>query len=99
MFIDKVRIHVKAGNGGNGCISFRREKGVPRGGPNGGDGGSGGSVMAQAVEHLNTLVEQYYTQHYKAEKGEHGQGKNMHGADGVGVVIRIPPGTIITDSP
>jgi GTP-binding protein len=98
MFIDKVRIHVKAGNGGNGCISFRREKGVPRGGPNGGDGGSGGSVIAQAVEHLNTLVEQYYTQHYKAEKGEHGQGKNMHGADGAGVVIRIPPGTIITDS-
>lgn len=98
MFIDRVKIHVKAGNGGNGCISFRREKGVPKGGPNGGDGGNGGSVIAMAVEHLNTLVEQYYTQHYKAENGEHGQGKNMHGADGKDIIIRIPPGTIITDS-
>jgi len=98
MFVDQVKIHVKAGNGGNGCISFRREKSVPRGGPNGGDGGKGGDVIAQAVEHLNTLVEQYYTQHYNAKNGEHGKGKNMHGADGEDMIIRVPPGTIITDA-
>lgn len=98
MFVDQVKIHVKAGNGGNGCISFRREKSVPRGGPNGGDGGKGGDVIAQAVEHLNTLVEQYYTQHYTAKNGEHGKGKNMHGADGEDMIIRVPPGTVITDA-
>jgi GTP-binding protein len=98
MFVDKVKIHVKAGNGGNGCIGFRREKNVPRGGPNGGDGGKGGNVVTQAIEHLNTLVEQYFTQHYKADNGEHGQGKDMHGADGADVIIRVPPGTIIKDA-
>ncbi|MGB9597243.1 MAG: GTPase ObgE [Candidatus Poribacteria bacterium] len=98
MFVDQVKIRVKAGKGGNGCISFRREKSVPRGGPNGGDGGKGGDVIVQAVDHLNTLVEQYYTQHYTAENGEHGKGKNMHGADGADVIVRVPPGTIITDA-
>ena len=98
MFVDKVKIHVKAGKGGNGCISFRREKGVPKGGPNGGDGGNGGNVVAQAIEHLNTLVDQYYTQYYKAGNGVHGKGKNMHGADGADAIIRIPPGTIIHDA-
>jgi len=98
MFIDKVKIHIKAGNGGNGCVSFRREKSVPMGGPNGGDGGKGGNIVVQAIEHLNTLVEQYYTQHYKAENGGHGQGKHMHGADGPDVIIRVPPGTIISDA-
>jgi len=98
MFVDKVKIHVKAGNGGNGCMSFRREKNVPRGGPNGGDGGKGGNVVIQAIEHLNTLVEQYFTQHYKADNGEHGQGKDMHGSDGADVIIRVPPGTIIKDA-
>jgi len=98
MFIDKVRIRIKAGNGGNGCIAFRREKGVPMGGPNGGDGGNGGDVIVIVVEHLNTLVEQYYTQHYKAENGLNGQGKYMHGADGNDTIIRVPPGTIIRDT-
>lgn len=98
MFVDQVKIRVKAGKGGNGCISFRREKSVPRGGPNGGDGGKGGDVIIQAIDHLNTLVEQYYTQHYTAENGEHGKGKNMHGADGADVIIRVPPGTMITDA-
>ena len=98
MFVDRVRIYVKAGNGGNGSISFRREKGVPFGGPNGGDGGRGGNVVVQAVEHLNTLVEQYYTQQYKAKDAGHGMGKGMHGADGADAIIRVPPGTIITDA-
>jgi GTP-binding protein len=98
MFIDKVRIHIKSGKGGNGCISFRREKGVPRGGPDGGDGGDGGNVIALAVEHLNTLVEQYYTQHYKAENGVNGKGKNMHGANGADKIIKVPPGTIIKNA-
>lgn len=98
MFIDKVRIHIKSGKGGNGCISFRREKGVPRGGPDGGDGGDGGNVIALAVDHLNTLVEQYYTQHYKAENGANGKGKNMHGANGADKIIKVPPGTIIKNA-
>ncbi|MEK7395682.1 MAG: GTPase ObgE [Candidatus Poribacteria bacterium] len=98
MFVDRVRIYVKAGNGGNGSISFRREKGVPFGGPNGGDGGRGGNVVAQTIEHLNTLVEQYYTQQYKAKDAGHGMGKGMHGADGADAIIRVPPGTIITDA-
>jgi len=79
-------------------MSFRREKNVPRGGPNGGDGGKGGNIVIQAIEHLNTLVEQYFTQHYKADNGEHGQGKDMHGSDGANAIIRVPPGTIIKDA-
>jgi GTP-binding protein len=98
MFVDRVRIYVKAGNGGNGSIAFRREKGVPFGGPNGGDGGRGGNVVIQSVEHLNTLVEQYYTQQYKAKDAGQGMGKGMHGADGADAIIRVPPGTIITDA-
>lgn len=98
MFIDKVKIHVKAGKGGNGCISFRREKHVPRGGPDGGDGGRGGNIIAQAHEHLNTLVKQYYTQHYMAGNGTHGSGNNSHGKFGDDVIIQLPPGTIIRDA-
>ena len=98
MFIDRVNIHAKAGIGGNGCISFRREKHVPKGGPDGGDGGRGGNVVAQVHDHLNTLVRQYYTQNYEAGNGMHGKGKNMHGRDGQDVVIQLPPGTIIRDA-
>jgi GTP-binding protein len=98
MFIDRVRIHVKAGRGGNGCISFRREKHVPKGGPDGGDGGRGGNVIAHVDDHVNTLLRQYYTQHYRAEDGEHGKGSNMHGRSGSDVVMRAPPGTIIRDA-
>ncbi len=98
MFIDKVKIRVKAGKGGNGCISFRREKHVPKGGPNGGDGGHGGNVIAVAEEHLNTLMKQYYNQHYRAGDGEHGKGNNKHGSDGEDVFVTVPPGTIIRDA-
>lgn len=98
MFIDEVTIYVKAGRGGNGCISFRREKYVPKGGPDGGDGGKGGDVIAVAIDHMNTLVEQYYNQHYRAEDGEHGQGKNMHGRNGRDAIVRVPVGTLIYDA-
>ena len=98
MFIDRVKIQVRAGKGGNGCISFRREKHVPKGGPNGGDGGSGGNVVAEVHDHLNTLVRQYYTQHYKAQNGEHGKGSNMHGRNGKDVIVPVPPGTIVRDA-
>lgn len=97
MFIDRVKIRVKAGQGGNGCVGFRREKNVPRGGPDGGDGGRGGNVIAQAHEHLNTLVRQYYAQHYDADKGKHGSGNNRHGKHGDDAIIQLPPGTIIRD--
>jgi GTP-binding protein len=98
MFVDKVRIHIKAGRGGNGCISFRREKHVPKGGPDGGDGGRGGNVVAQVRDHLNTLAQQYYTQHYKAGDGTHGQGRHRHGRDGSDAIVHLPPGTIIRDA-
>jgi len=98
MFIDRVKIHVKAGRGGNGCISFRREKHVPKGGPNGGDGGRGGNIIAQVRDHLNTLIRQYYTQNYRAEDGEHGKGNNRHGRDGNDVIVQVPPGTIVRDA-
>jgi len=98
MFIDRVKIRVKAGRGGNGCISFRREKHVPKGGPNGGDGGRGGNVIAQVDNYSNTLVRQYYTQHYRAEDGEHGKGNNRHGRNGNDVMVQVPPGTIIRDA-
>jgi GTP-binding protein len=97
MFIDRVKIRVRAGKGGNGCISFRREKNVSRGGPNGGDGGKGGNIVAQMDDHLNTLVSQYYTQHYEAENGGHGEGNHRHGKNGTDVTLRVPPGTIIRD--
>jgi len=98
MFIDRTKIFVKAGRGGNGCISFRREKHVPRGGPDGGDGGKGGDVIAQMEDHLNTLIRQYYTQHYEADNGGHGSGNNRHGKNGPDVIINVPPGTIIKDA-
>jgi len=98
MFIDRAKIYVKAGKGGNGCISFRREKHVPRGGPNGGDGGRGGSVIAKVDDNLNTLIRQYYNQHYKAENGEHGKGGYKHGRDGNDVIIPVPPGTVMRDA-
>jgi GTP-binding protein len=98
MHLDKAKIHVKAGDGGNGCISFRREKFVPRGGPDGGDGGKGGDVIFEADEHLSTLIDQIYTQHYRAQNGKHGKGKLMHGRDGENLVVRVPVGTIIRDA-
>ena len=98
MHLDRAKIHVKAGDGGNGCISFRREKFVPRGGPDGGDGGKGGDVIFEASPHLSTLIDQIYTRHYKAQNGEHGKGKLMHGKDGENLIVKVPVGTIIRDA-
>jgi len=96
--MDIAKIYVKGGNGGNGCISFRREKYVPKGGPDGGDGGNGGSVLLQATENLTTLIDQVYTQQYKATRGQHGKGKLMHGKNGEDRVIKVPVGTIVRDA-
>lgn len=96
-FVDYVKIYVKAGNGGRGCVSFRREKYVPRGGPDGGDGGRGGHVIIKATSQLNTLLDQKYHYEYRAERGEHGKGKNMHGRDGRDLIITVPVGTVIKD--
>ncbi|MBI4654467.1 MAG: GTPase ObgE [Nitrospirae bacterium] len=97
-FIDQVKIHVKAGDGGRGCVSFRREKYVPRGGPNGGNGGKGGHIIFRATRDVNTLLDVRYQQHYRAERGEHGMGKDMHGKNGKDLIISVPIGTIIKDS-
>ena len=97
-FVDQARFHVKAGNGGNGCISFRREKYVPRGGPNGGDGGRGGNVIMECSTRLHSLIDFRYRSHFKAEHGEHGKGKDMHGRKGKDCYIAVPIGSIIKDS-
>jgi GTP-binding protein len=99
MFVDEVEIRVAAGNGGRGCIAFRREKFVPRGGPSGGDGGNGGSVFFVASPHLNTLVSFRFHPDFKAEKGQHGLGSNMHGRNGKHLVIKVPIGTVVFELP
>ena len=96
-FVDQTRIFVKSGPGGNGIVSFRREKYVEFGGPNGGDGGKGGDITFEAVEGLNTLVDYRYKRHYKAPKGQHGMGKNMTGAAGKDMILKVPVGTQIYD--
>jgi len=96
-FVDEVKIFVKAGDGGRGCVSFRREKFVPRGGPDGGDGGDGGDVFVRVDRALGTLLDFRYKVHYKAESGVHGMGKNRHGKNGDTLVIQVPPGTLIYD--
>ncbi len=97
MFIDEAKIRVKAGDGGNGCLAFRREKFVPRGGPSGGDGGKGGDVVMESSERHNTLVHFRFNPEYKAQRGRHGEGSNKTGRDGEGVVLKVPVGTIVYD--
>lgn len=92
MFIDKVRINVKGGNGGAGCMSFRREAHVPKGGPDGGDGGHGGNVIVVADASVSSLIEYRFKHHFKAERGTHGRGSRMHGATGEDLVLKVPGG-------
>ncbi|MGH9354986.1 MAG: GTPase ObgE [Terriglobia bacterium] len=97
MFIDEAKIRVTGGNGGNGCMAFRREKFVPRGGPSGGDGGNGGDVYLESAEHLNTLLKFRYNREFTADRGRHGEGSNRHGRSGEDLLIRVPPGTVVYD--
>jgi GTPase len=96
-FIDRVRIRAKAGDGGSGIVSFRREKFVPMGGPDGGDGGRGGDVIVRADSNLSTLLDYTYRDQWRAENGSHGSGSNKTGADGEDVLLPVPPGTIVRD--
>ena len=95
MFIDKVRIHVKGGDGGAGCMSFRREAHVPKGGPDGGDGGHGGNVVLEADASVSSLIDYRFKHHFKAERGTHGKGSRMHGATGADLVLKVPVGTVV----
>ncbi|MEC0694224.1 GTPase ObgE [Bacillus atrophaeus] len=97
MFVDQVKVYVKGGDGGNGMVAFRREKYVPKGGPAGGDGGKGGDVVFQVDEGLRTLMDFRYQRHFKAIRGEHGMSKNQHGRNADDMVIKVPPGTVVTD--
>ena len=96
-FLDEAKVFVRAGDGGNGCVGFRREKFIEFGGPNGGDGGKGGDVIVECVANLNTLLDFRYQQHFKAKKGGNGMGQNRTGAGGADVVLKVPPGTQIFD--
>ena len=97
-FIDEVKISVKAGDGGNGCISFRHEKYIPKGGPDGGNGARGGSVIIRADRQLNTLLDFKYKRNYKAERGENGRGKDQEGKSGKDEIVKVPCGTLVKDA-
>lgn len=92
-FLDQCKIYLKSGDGGDGCVSFRREKFIEYGGPDGGDGGKGGDIVIECVDGLNTLIDYRYTQHFKAERGHHGMGRNRTGAGGADLVLKVPAGT------
>jgi len=94
-FLDEAKVYIRSGDGGNGCVSFRREKFIEFGGPNGGDGGKGGDVIAQAVDGLNTLIDYRYQQHFAAKNGQAGMGKDRHGANGGDIMLKVPVGTQI----
>jgi len=94
-FLDEAKVYIRSGDGGNGCVSFRREKFIEFGGPNGGDGGKGGDVIAEAVDGLNTLIDYRYQQHFTAKNGRAGMGKDRHGANGADAVLKVPVGTQI----
>ena len=94
-FLDEAKVYIRSGDGGNGCVSFRREKFIEYGGPNGGDGGKGGDVIAEAVDGLNTLIDYRYQQHLFAKNGRAGMGKDRHGANGADAVLKVPVGTQI----
>ncbi|HCA51188.1 MAG TPA: GTPase ObgE, partial [Planctomycetaceae bacterium] len=98
MFVDRVTIELIAGKGGDGCLSFRREKYVPRGGPDGGDGGNGGSIIIQAEAGVDSLTALSHRKFWKADRGHHGSGQNRRGKDGNDVTVKVPPGTIIIDA-
>ncbi|MCP5542233.1 MAG: GTPase ObgE [Akkermansiaceae bacterium] len=95
MFVDKIKIHTKAGDGGEGCVSFRREKYVPKGGPDGGDGGKGGDILLEVDPHTDNLRSFFYTPKYRAERGHHGKGQRKTGKSGKDLVLKIPPGTLV----
>lgn len=95
MFVDEAKIYVKGGDGGNGCVAFRREKYVPRGGPSGGDGGNGGDIIIESTENDNTLLRYRYNREFKADRGRHGEGSNCHGKSGVDMILHVPVGTIV----
>jgi GTPase len=97
MFVDEAKILVKAGDGGNGCVAFRREKYVPRGGPSGGDGGHGGSVYVEANPNDNTLLRYRYNREFKADRGRHGEGSNCTGVSGADMILKVPVGTLVFD--
>ncbi len=96
-FLDEAKVYIRSGSGGNGCVSFRREKFIEFGGPNGGDGGKGGDVIVEAVDGLNTLIDYRYQQHFKAGNGAHGMGKDRHGRNGADVVLKVPAGIQVYD--
>ena len=96
-FLDEAKVYVQSGAGGNGCVAFRREKFIEFGGPNGGDGGRGGDVVVACVDGLNTLIDYRYRQHFKAERGGNGMGKDRHGANGADVVLKVPVGTQVLE--
>jgi GTP-binding protein len=98
VFVDEAKIYVKAGDGGNGCVAFRREKYVPRGGPSGGDGGNGGDVVIESNHHDNTLLRYRYNREFKAQRGGHGEGSDCHGASGDEKILQVPEGTVVYDA-